>query len=156
MERRIAPPRDMEEILDKLVEPRSKTTPPLFETKEKALMFAAALGVHLKKVPPEVDKKGQGIRFDIFQHALDDSYINALAIFETGDLKVLASDRFEETATIFEKYSYAGLLEIKRLCFEQEGDPMEQLIWLTEETRKTNRSDVSGIDASVLKNLMGS
>ena len=149
MERRITPPREFEDMLDRLTEGRDK----VFETKQKALMFAAALGKRLDRRMP-MDRKGEGIRFDIFERSLDDGFINALAVSETGDLRVLGEERVDERAAIFEEYAHGGLHELKRLCFEKAGDPVQNLVHEIARMREEN-VDLPGLDPSVLRNLTG-
>lgn len=155
-ERRIAPPQKFESMLDRLIESKDPSTAGLaiFETKQKALMFAAALGYRRGRRVP-LERRGTAIRPDIFQRDLDDAFIGALALAETGDLNVLRSDRDEERATIFEEYAHAGLEEMDQACFKQDGSPVENLIRLTREVQVGEDQELPGIDASVLKGLLG-
>ena len=145
MERRIAPPRDFEDVLEQLVDAG------LFETKQKALMFSAGLGHHRKKRTP-IERRGVAIRYDIFANVLDDGYINALAVAEVEDLKVLAHDRAEERIRIFEEYAHTGLAELKRRLSEP-GNPLDALIGLAYDAAHSNGSGVDGIDPDVLRDL---
>lgn len=128
MERRVAPPGtpELEEILDVLVG-ESTSTRALFKSKQKALMFAAALGYQGQPVP--LEKRGEPIRFSVFQGALDDGFINSLAVAVTGDLKVLSDEREDERIKIFEEHAHAGLIELKRIL-DRPGDPLDQLLAL--------------------------
>jgi dnd system-associated protein 4 len=152
MERRIAPAKANESILDRLTEVRG-SDPAIFETKQKALMFAAGIGYHRGNRTP-LKARGQGIRFDIFERDMDDAFIAALALAEANDLNVLRTERDDERAVMFEEYANAGLLEINRACFSQEGDPIANLIRLTREAQAGEDSEVPGIDADVLRNLL--
>src|SRR5687768_10474732 len=127
---RVAPPKALEDDLEKLVVADPQGKHPLFETKQKALMFAAALARWRGVERRTVDRKGTAIRFDIFQRALDDGYVDALAIAaHENDLKVLAPDRDEDRITVFEQYAQAGLEEmIDR--FNRPGDPLEAMLTL--------------------------
>jgi dnd system-associated protein 4 len=145
MERRIAPPRDFEDVLDQLIDTG------LFETKQKALMFAAGLGHHLKKRSP-IDRRGVAIRYDIFTNVLDDGYINALAVADEQDLKLLANERVEEKITIFEEYAHSGLAEMKRRLL-QPGDALDTLLKLAYDAVHSGGSEVAGIDPDVLRDL---
>src|SRR4051812_8734057 len=113
MKGRIAPPKALEDDLDKLVVADPQGEHALFETKQKALMFAAALARWRDREPVQVERKGTAIRYDIFERALDDGFIDALAISaKDGDLKVLASERDDDRITIFEQYAQSGLEEM--------------------------------------------
>lgn len=154
MDRRISPPRDYEELLDRLTESPTPSQLALFQSKQKALMFAAALGYALRERTP-LERKGTSIRMDVFEKALDDGFINALAAAEAKTLGVLRADREDERATIFEEYAHRGLAEIQRRCFELPGDPLQLLVAMTEEATHPAGVEVSGIDPSLLKNLVG-
>ena len=145
-QRRIYPPKEYTKLLDRLVE-----EPPMFETKQKALMFAAALGVHRHERQP-ISTRGEGIRADIFQGALDDTFIDALAVAVTGDLCVLAPDRRLERITIFEESASAGLREIQKLV-DRPGDDLEELLRLTQDARSPSKEDLPGLDPDALARL---
>jgi dnd system-associated protein 4 len=152
--RRIIPPKELEEILDKLSSPGPTAPLSIFATKQKILMFAAALGWHLEKRTPLV-KKGEGIRYDAFLNAVDDGFITNLAVASEESLKILDPDKSDERATIFEEYAHTGMLEIKKRCFEIEGDPMNNLIKLTDEVRDFDEDEMDGVKSSILKGLIG-
>ncbi len=145
MERRIAPPRDLEDVLDEL------TDEGLFETKQKALMFAAALGRHRGKRTP-VERRGVAIRYDVFGNELDDGYINALAVAEGPDLRVLGHEKAEERIRIFEEYAHTGLAEMKRRVM-QPGSALDALLRLAYDAAHSESGEVVGIDADVLTDL---
>jgi dnd system-associated protein 4 len=128
MERRIAPPGSAELLLllEKLVSPAQGRDEGLFRSKQKVLMFSAALGWSLKQ-RKSLDRRGEPIRYSIFESALDDAFINTLAIAETKDLKVLAAERDDERIQIFEEYAHSGLLEIKRIL-SQPGEDLDHLL----------------------------
>jgi dnd system-associated protein 4 len=100
----------------------------LFATKQKGMMFAAALGYSLrgKGLSQETTdpKFGEGIRIEYFASVLDDGFIDALAVASTGSLDVLAEDRQEERIELFERYAAAGLREMKKQIVDA---PMEHL-----------------------------
>ena len=148
MDKRIAPPKEFEEMLDRLTEP-----PLVFDTKQKAMMFAAALGRRMGK-RTAIEKRGTAIRFDIFERALDDGFVDALATETVADLRVLSEARDEERVLIFEEYAHAGLKEIERVCFKQPGDPLHNLLRLTDDVRAQDPA-IPGMDPNVLKNLVG-
>lgn len=138
-------------MLEKLCE-----APPLgsdvFDTKQKALMFAAALGFARRKREP-VDRRGTAIRFDIFQRDLDDGFIDALAVAETNDLRVLEENRADERIKIFEEYTNGGLAEMERLCFGDVAGPLESLLKVAQEASLSRDSAIPGVDANVLNLL---
>lgn len=152
---RIAPPKALEADLERFVTADPNGGYPLFETKQKALMFAAALGKWRGHRRDPVERKGIAIRYDVFQGKDDDGYIDALAIAETGELKVLAGDRAEERITIFEEYAQLGLTEMIDRCFNRPGDPLEALLVLADEARTAMVAGLDGIDEDALNKLLG-
>jgi len=154
MQRRIYPPKNLENVLEKLTTVGPGIHIPIFSTKQKALMFAAALGF-FRDERTKIEGRGEGIRFDIFQKALDDGFFDALAIAETGKLEILSEEYESERADIFEEYAYTGLLEMNKACFEKEGDPLENLIRLADEGRSQEEQEIEGIDPNILKELIG-
>jgi dnd system-associated protein 4 len=153
---RIAPPREFEEHLDRFTSPPAEGEPALFETKQKALMFAATLG-RRRGERTKVERKGGGIRYDVFQHEMDDGYVDALAIAATdGDLTVLAPERADERVQIFEEYAHTGLKEMVDRCFRRSGDPLEELLAIADELRAEPTEGLTGMDPNLLKKLMGS
>lgn len=152
-QRRVYPPKEYEiSVLDKLTDigPGSKVK--VFQTKQKALMFAAALG-KFRGNREEIEKRGNGIRFDIFENAIDDGFVNALAVAEVGDLKILSPDKQGERIKIFEEYAHAGLKEIEDVCFKKEGDPLVNLVSLIDEARSSSE-EIEGVDPGVLAGLL--
>lgn len=125
MERRIYPPGEHAEFLDTLVR-SDDGAPPLFKSKAKALLFAAALGRHLDRYS-KPDSKGVGIRFDIFENAeRDDALFAVLAIEHLDSLGVLAPEEVETRAALFESYAREGLAELERI-HQRFGDTTEAL-----------------------------
>lgn len=153
MERRPAMPKDFDSVAEGLVEASSSAGgAKLFESKQKVMMFAAALGYASSSRKP-VDRKSAGIRFDVFEGAMDEGFIRSLAVAETGELAVLSEDRSDERVDIFEEYAHGGLEILKRIWFEQEGDPLTILIGRTLDA-EPDESEIPGIDPTVLKGLL--
>ena len=145
-ERRIYPPKEFANFLTKLVEES-----PIFETKQKTLMFAAALGAH-RGEREKLAVRGEGIRIDIFQRVVDDTFIDALAVAVTNDLHVLAADRVDERITIFEESAAAGLKEMQKL-FDRPTDCLEELLGITQSARLPRKDDFPGLDPAALAQL---
>jgi dnd system-associated protein 4 len=127
---------DQKELIKKLTTDSSQF-PAIFESNQKALMFAAALGRHLRRREKEFRRyNSSAIRYDIFQNNGDDSFIDALAVAVTGDLKILADDKFSERISIFEEYAYVGLQEIETRCYSRPGNPLDALVNLVSDMEK--------------------
>jgi len=138
MERRIAPPGTAEllALLETLVTASAGRIEAIFRSKQKALMFAAALGWSVQQRKP-LERRGEPIRYTIFEGALDDGFVNALAVAEAKDLKVLGPDREDERIRIFEEYAHGGLVEIQRLMAIP-GDPLEQVLQAVMDTKTSD------------------
>lgn len=128
-------------VLDKL------TAPGLFETKQAALMFAAAVG-KLSAKPDTIDRYGEGIRWQIFERNQDAGYVYALALAEFGSVQVLArSDAdSDDPIAIFEGYVAAGLRIIAERVFGRPGDPLDMLLGMIAESRQQEREPAPGLE----------
>jgi len=155
MNRRIAAPKGLEGFLEALTSKGAGEPFPLFQTKQKALTFAAAFGLSLgKKTQIDQREAGTAIRHDIFQGEMDDAFLAALAVTETASLNVLADEREEEFGTIFEEYAHTGLLELQRR-FETGGDRLDTLVALMNTARSPSPPpELAGMDAEILQELM--
>lgn len=152
---RVAPPQEFEEDLNRLTSPAPGRDFPLFSSKQKALMFAAALGVYRGRRRTEPFRRGTAIRLEVFQQAFDDRFLDAMAVRTEDGLDVLAPDRGAERGRIFEEYAYYGLGEIVDRCLRSTGDPIQALVALTDDVRARNGSGFERIDPGVLRTLMG-
>jgi dnd system-associated protein 4 len=143
---RIRPPKDLEIVLDELKELR------LFQTKQKGMMFAAAMGytINSKKDQHErPERYGEGIRLEYFQSPEDDGYINALAVAAHGTLEILADDRTDDRFDLFERYANTGLIELKRrLDSSRHVDRLEVILDILDDLGGDSQGDDSN-DARV-------
>ncbi len=124
MNDRITPPADLEQVLDKL------RADGIFETKQKAMMFAAAVGRAMKRDVKDRGKQGEGIRMEYFERARDAAFIDALGVTASTDLAALDSSRDEERVETFEKYAAGGMRELQRACYEGGLKPLEGILAL--------------------------
>jgi dnd system-associated protein 4 len=116
MKDRVRPPKDLESILDRLKDDG------VFETKQKGMMFAAAIGFGLHRnrlATTQLDHFGEGIRLEYFRTSDDDAFIDTLAVAIRNDLTVMALDRQPERIEIFEKFAAIGLAELQRVCYDE-------------------------------------
>ena len=106
MRDRIRPPKDLEEVLDRL-----KDDDRIFETKQKGMMFVAALGYSLfkdKVDSSEIESYGEGIKMMYFQKPQDEGFIDALSVAKSTDLKSLDPEMQEERVDLFERCAFLG------------------------------------------------
>lgn len=143
---RIRPPRDLESTLDRLKDDG------LFETKQKGMMFAAAVGYALRKDHPggiEPKGYGEGIRIEYFERVRDAGFIDALAVAERHDLHFLADERSDDRTDLFERYAAVGLERLKRYCYDRPGDPLQGLLDLIDQLSSPQQDELPGLDAEV-------
>lgn len=152
---RVAPPHEFEDDLTKLTSPQPGHDYPLFLSKQKAMMFAAALGAYRGRRRTESFKRGTAIRLEVFQQAFDDRFLDAIAVRTEKALNVLSTERSGDRARIFEEYAYCGLSEVIDKCLRTTGDPLQALIALTDDVRAKSTSSFDKIDPGVLRTLMG-
>ena len=127
MNERIRPPRNFEGLLDSL------KTDGIFDTKQKGMMFAAALGAWLCRKGeelPNLDRKGEGIRLEYFQSVGDDGFIDALAVTQAGTLSVVGPEATEERIELFERFALLGLTHIDKILDGGSRKPLEVVIEL--------------------------
>jgi dnd system-associated protein 4 len=142
MSDRIRPPQDLESsVLDKLKDAG------VFSTKQKGMMFAAALGYRLRGKDVrdvQLGKSGEGIRLEYFERPRDDGFIDALAVAATNELYVLADERQEERIELFEKYAAVGLLEMRKRLLDVPMQPLDAVIALLEDlkTRESGADEI--------------
>lgn len=144
MKDRIRPPKELEkEVLDRLKEDK------VFDTKQKGMMFAAAVGfcLYRKEVDStEVEPKGEGIRLDYFDSVDDTCFIDALAVVTKADLSVLATERQPERIDLFERYAMLGLQELKKVCYDDRPtDPLLGILALLDRLNRTGIDLLPGL-----------
>ena len=150
MRDRIRPPKELESVLDFLKDGG------FFETKQKALMFAAAVGYAIERkknrLGKSLDSYGEGIRIDYFERPRDDRFIDLMAVAVEDDLQVLADNSQPSRVEQFEKFAHAGLIEIKNLCYTGTQDPMIGLLGIVDSLAYDNSIDaLPGLDTEKLE-----
>lgn len=135
MKDRIRPPKDLEPVLDRLKEDG------IIDTKQKGMMLAAAIGYAIDRGGGrELDAAGEGIRLEYFERPVDDAYIDALAVAESKDLRILETERLEERIDCFERYAHVGLSKINEACYVNSREPLDALLALLDNLAKPRPS----------------
>ena len=138
MSDRVRPSQEFEaSVLDKLKDSG------IFETKQKGMMFAAAVGFWLRKRSVsgvDLGRPGEGIRLEYFQKVRDDGFIDALAVAAADDLAVLSDERQDERLELFEKYAQVGLGELKKRVIDVPMEPLDAMLALLEDLRASRSS----------------
>lgn len=144
MRDRIRPPKDLEEVLDKLKDDK------VFETKQKGMMFAAAVGfcLHRDKVDStELDTVGEAIKMDYFERPDDVGFIDALAVTTKNDLGVVSDERQPERVELFERYALLGLKEMKLACYDEKPEyPLYGILKLIDQLDTPENGDLPGLE----------
>jgi len=141
--RRIRPPKRHEELINLLVDEEQG----VFETKQAAMMFAAAVGFRFAGRKP-LDSGGEGIRWNIFEKNRDDAFINALALADRKELSVLAPEvqQTDDAPTIFEEYAASGFDYLDQYLKDTPGDLLENLLALVQKYRSSQRGTPAGLE----------
>jgi dnd system-associated protein 4 len=163
MERRIATPTGRTEeakeilaLIERMTAPQESGEPGIFESKQKLLMFAAALGAYLGSSIPLEQRDSNSIRFEVFQNNADDAFVAALAVAQTDGLAILRPDDESEgrLATIFEEHAHAGLLELLRRV--KGNSPLDILVDIVIGAEfEDSGSAISDIPSDILDKLFG-
>lgn len=143
MRDRVKPPRLPEDdVLERLKEDG------VFETKQKGMMFAAAVGFALRRKEvegAEFELFGEPIRISVF--AEDEGFIDALAVATKGDLAIMAPGRQPERVDLFERYAFLGLKDLKRACYDERPEyPLNGILNLLDQIQRAGADDLPGLD----------
>lgn len=154
-EKFITRPAKFEKLIDILTEQG------IFETKQAAMTFAAAVGWCLARKREPRGKGGNEIRWNVFETSKDDAFIHALALAESDSIEILGRDRVDnedDSIKVFEEYATAGLQYIQDKCVEAPGDLLDNLLSLLAEVN-TNASEpppgLEGLTSEALDFLGG-
>ena len=144
MRDRIRPPKDLEDILDRLKEDK------VFDTKQKGMMFAAAVGynLHRDKVgSAEIETVGEAIKMEYFERPDDVGFIDALAVTTQNDLGIVSDERLPERIDLFEKYALLGLKEMKRACYDEKPEyPLYGILKLIDQIDRPEAGGLPGLE----------
>ncbi len=108
---RIRRPKDFEDFMAKLCKKGEGKTQ-IFATLKDCLVFCAALGAKHDRKEPFTDS-AEPIMLHLFSGEYDMAFINALAIYDTKDAKVIDPSRENERIKIFEEFASGGLHILK-------------------------------------------
>ena len=149
MRDRVRPPKEFDDILNKLREDG------VFTTRQKALMFAASLGF---KMDPQsdvnpLDGYGEGIPLSIFHRATDSNFIDALAVTKENSLQVLQPEQGDDRLEIFEHFARIGLERINKACYQGGVDPLQGILDLIDQFQDQSdaKDKLPGLESSAQK-----
>lgn len=149
---RIAPPEDLEYILDDL------KSEGIFDTKQKALMFAAAVGFARRETqPPEAPESlGEGIKLDYFARPKDLPFVDAVAVAEARDLLVLQPEKDAYRIARFEAFANVGLKAIRKACYESGVEKLDGVLNLIDTLKAPASGTLPGLERELgaLKGLI--
>lgn len=145
-DRRLRPPESGEKTLETLVHSR------IFETKQSALTFAAALGYYLGRREP-LQKAGEGIRWQVFERSQDAAFIYALGLADAGAISILGPELEDGMVTTFEEFAAAGLRYIEEQFIDRPGDILDHLLLLLADARRLASGSIPGLEGLTAADL---
>lgn len=144
-EKIIIRPTKFEPLIDKLTESGQG----IFETKQAAMTFAAAVGWYFVRKREARGGHGKEIRWSVFEGNNDDTFIYALALAESESIEILGRDRKEgedDPIKVFEEYATAGLQYIQDKCVDVPGDLLDNLLSLIAEVNTSSTQPPPGLE----------
>lgn len=140
-EHRIRPPKDKEELIQRLISDEGP-----FSTKWEVLVFAAALGWSKERKEP-LEKPGEGIRYGLFaNYATVAALIDSLGILHSpNDASIMSDDRLGERISVFEEYANGGLAIIQGELNATQSRPIDVLLGLCREAGTQSKSDLRSL-----------
>lgn len=149
MRDRIRPSKEHDELLNQLRQDD------IFATRQKAIMFAASLGyaIHCDESIETLEGFGEGIPLSVFSRAVDDGFIDALAVTVDGTLQVLTDECGDRRLDIFEHFARLGLERIRKACYEGGKDPLQGILDLIDQYRSSTfqHDALPGLEVSLRK-----
>ncbi|MFT3868435.1 MAG: DNA phosphorothioation-associated protein 4 [Nibricoccus sp.] len=153
MPRRIEYAKQYEDFVQNLVRGDDTTGP--FENKARCLTYAAAFGASYGKndgrlpLPAKSSERAEPIRYDVFHSSGFEDLICSLAVFATGDLKILENSETaaDRRITIFEEFANRGLEKLK-IELTGETNLTEGLMLILKKQRTDASSKTDAIDWS--------
>ena len=85
----------------------------VFTTMAEAINFAALIGYRAKRKCEVEDARSDPINSRTFESNQLQGYIYLIAVAETGDIKILEDENFEQCVQLYEEYAFGGLREIE-------------------------------------------
>ncbi|MFJ7850001.1 DNA phosphorothioation-associated protein 4 [Peribacillus sp. NPDC097206] len=122
MYRRLRRPKDQEEYYIKLTDQEEFG---IFTTYKDVFMAAGILGF-MEKKKREFTASLEGLNWNVFNLETDETVINAIAVSETNDPKLINTDEetFDKKVQIFEEYAAGGIEILYKRVME---DPKKAL-----------------------------
>lgn len=155
MPRRVEYAKQHEDFVRNLVRAEDTTGP--FENKARCLTYAAAFGASYGRVegrlplPEKKSERAEPIRYDVFHSSGFEDLICGLAVFSTGDLKILENSETaaDDRVTIFEEFANRGLEKLK-IELTGETNLTEGLMLILKKQKTEAASESDAIDWSKL------
>ena len=102
----------------------------VFKQLKDVFLMAACIGFKNEQRKP-LTKRGKDFPWAVFNGKTDESIINAIALAETNDFRVLIDEQEEgedDRVTIIEEYANAGIEYLKSQVLDKGGSCVENLL----------------------------
>jgi dnd system-associated protein 4 len=148
MSRRIFRDAKYEDIYQKLSEGEDA----VFNQLKDVFLMAACIG-YKNNQRKKLSKRGKEFPWSVFNGSTDESIINAIALSETNNFRVVIDQQNEgdeDRETIIEEYANAGIEYLKSQVLDKGGSPIENLLSYLNIQRIGNSDDIFNLDDMVL------
>jgi dnd system-associated protein 4 len=116
---------DVLALLSRLADSESGKEQAVFETKQKLLVFAAAIGMSDERKVPLENRDMNTIRNDVFENAGDSYVVDLSGVFSVagadGDLAALSDDNVASRVKAFEEYANSGLHSLRGMLNDSDS-----------------------------------
>ena len=138
---------DVLALLNRLADSESGGEQSVFETKQKLLVFAAAIGMSDERRVPLENRDVNTIRDDVFVNAGDSYVVRLAGVFDVagteGDLAALADDNEASRVKSFEEYANSGLHSLKGML--NQSDSLSTLVGMIADRLSEEQDELLGI-----------
>jgi len=140
---RIRRPKEFEEFMNKLCK-KGESSTQIFDTLKDCMVFCAALGAKNDR-KEAINESSEPIMLHLFSGEYDKAFINALAISDTNDARIIESSREDERIKIFEEFACGGLHILRSELGDLDLDIEKQMVSLIskEQQGKSIIDDIS-------------
>ncbi|MDW8802466.1 DNA phosphorothioation-associated protein 4 [Clostridium sp. A1-XYC3] len=144
MPRRIFRDEKYENIYQKLCEGEDA----IFNQLKDVFLMAACIGYKVG-IRTKLTKRGKDFPWSVFNGDTDESIINAIALAESNDVKILIDEQeqgHDDRVTIIEEYANTGIEYLKVEVLDRGGHPVENLLTYINSQQNKGEDDIYNLD----------